>query len=373
MRANPFAALLGYAVCILSRQVAPAQSEPVPHAELEARRTPRALVDQVYAALRDQLRSGRRIDAGAALQERSLAGQAVGVCARRCARRWRSWRARACSRPTGAASPCRADAPGRGRHLRGALSGRAGRPAPHRRAPAIAQTRAAIDAALADAERAHRAGDSDAFREANVRYRAAWLALVPNARLVRVVECSTPTNLQHIRALTLGDARVRSIVLRGLKRITGRASPRATAKTAVAAMQAHLQARAGLHRSNGLCTVWPAARRSRRTWATAQRSPTAPLEHAVRPLAGQPRAPAQRRVRGARGQGRARAARSSRRLASTTACSASRCRRSTRSTACPGSPASSARARRRSGTLMQACADWRARCSPRRRRSVRPR
>ena len=79
--------------------------------------------------------------------------------------------------------------------------------------------RAAIEAALAGARASHRAGDSDAFRVANVAYRAAWLALVPNQRLVRAIELYAD-HMQHIRAVTLGDAEVRTIVLRGLTRIT---------------------------------------------------------------------------------------------------------------------------------------------------------
>jgi hypothetical protein len=39
-----------------------------------------------------------------------------------------------------------------------------------------------------------------------VRYRAAWLALVPNTRLVRMIELYAD-HMQHIRALTLGRPR----------------------------------------------------------------------------------------------------------------------------------------------------------------------
>jgi DNA-binding GntR family transcriptional regulator len=71
-----------------------------------------------------------------------------------------------------------------------------------------------------------------------VRYRAAWLALVPNARLVRVVE-QYADHMQNIRALTLGDAKVRAIVLRGLKRIA-LALAEGNGGAAAAAMHAHL-------------------------------------------------------------------------------------------------------------------------------------
>ena len=79
-------------------------------------------------------------------------------------------------------------------------------------------TRTPIDRALADATAAHRRGDAAAFREANSRFRAAWLALVPNARLVRVVS-QYADHMRRISALTLGDASVRAIVLKGMSRI----------------------------------------------------------------------------------------------------------------------------------------------------------
>lgn len=98
--------------------------------------------------------------------------------------------------------------------------------------------RAPIDEALADAVAAHKAGNADAFREANARLRAAWLALVPNRRLVKVVE-QYADHIQHIRALTLGSAKVRTIVLKGLKRITA-ALAAGDGEAAAAAMHDHL-------------------------------------------------------------------------------------------------------------------------------------
>ncbi len=111
--------------------------------------------------------------------------------------------------------------------------------------------RAPIDTALAAAVAADRASDADAFRDANVRYRTAWLALVPNSRLVRVVE-QYADHMQHIRALTLGDAKVRTIVLRGLKRITT-ALAAGDGDAAAAAMDKHLrQARLAFVAATGL-------------------------------------------------------------------------------------------------------------------------
>jgi len=89
-------------------------------------------------------------------------------------------------------------------------------------APAAADpaVRAPVDVALAEAVAAHQADDAAAFREAAERFRAAWLALVPNPRLVRVIE-QYADHMQHIRALTIGDTKVRAIVLKGLKQVAG--------------------------------------------------------------------------------------------------------------------------------------------------------
>jgi len=102
-----------------------------------------------------------------------------------------------------------------------------------------ARVRAPIDAAFAAALAAHRADDADAFRQAHIDYRNAWLALVPNARLVRLIE-QYADHLQHIRALTLGDAAVRTIVLRGLKRVAA-ALAAGNGDAAAAAMLEHLR------------------------------------------------------------------------------------------------------------------------------------
>ncbi|MEP7281483.1 MAG: GntR family transcriptional regulator [Rubrivivax sp.] len=127
--------------------------------------------------------------------------------------------------------------------------------------------RAPIDAALADAVAAHRDADSEAFRLANVRYRAAWLALVRNARLVRVIELYAD-HMQHIRALTLDDARVRRIVLRGLRRITT-ALAAGDGDAAAAAVHEHLiQARHAFIEATGLARAALAGARG----ATAPRA-----------------------------------------------------------------------------------------------------
>ena len=102
-----------------------------------------------------------------------------------------------------------------------------------------ARTRAVIVQALADAISADRSADGAAFAAANARFRCAWLALVPNLRLVRAVELYAD-HVQHLRSLTLNDAKVRKIVLRGMRAIA-RALASADGDAAAVAMREHLQ------------------------------------------------------------------------------------------------------------------------------------
>jgi DNA-binding GntR family transcriptional regulator len=199
---------------------------------------PRALADQVYQALREQLRAGA-IDAGSALQEVQLANQ-LGVSrtpvrealARLASEGLLATHGRSFTVP----SLTLADVEDI-YELRFLIE-----PAAIRRvAPRTAdrRTRSPIDAALADAQEAHDLGDVAAFRGANVRYRAAWLALVPNARLVRMIELYAD-HMQHIRTLTLGAPGVRTIVLRGLQSITT-ALAAGDAEAAEQCVRVHLQ------------------------------------------------------------------------------------------------------------------------------------
>jgi DNA-binding GntR family transcriptional regulator len=113
--------------------------------------------------------------------------------------------------------------------------------------------RAPIDAALADAIAADQADDAAAFREAAARFRVAWLALVPNARLVRVIE-QYADHMQQIRALTLGDPQVRKIVLHGLTQ-TAMALAQGDGEAAAAAMHENLrQARKAIMTASGFDT-----------------------------------------------------------------------------------------------------------------------
>ncbi len=65
---------------------------------------------------------------------------------------------------------------------------------------------------------AHAAGNATDFMQANFRYRAAWLALVPNQRLLRAIEIYA-NHVRYLRALTLGSPNTRMVVLRGLRRL----------------------------------------------------------------------------------------------------------------------------------------------------------
>ena len=101
-----------------------------------------------------------------------------------------------------------------------------------------ATVRAPLDEALADAIAAYKAEDADAFREANIRFRNAWIALVPNRRLVKAIE-QYADHMMRIRALTLGDPKIRNIVLKGLKRIA-EALAAGDGEIAAEAMRDHL-------------------------------------------------------------------------------------------------------------------------------------
>jgi DNA-binding GntR family transcriptional regulator len=92
----------------------------------------------------------------------------------------------------------------------------------------------ALEASVA----AHKAGDNELFADANARFRTAWLALVPNRRLVHAVELYAD-HVQHLRSLTLGSAKVRNVVLRGLKRIAA-ALAAGDGDEAALAMRGHL-------------------------------------------------------------------------------------------------------------------------------------
>lgn len=101
------------------------------------------------------------------------------------------------------------------------------------------KTLASLRRALEDMAAAHAAEDGTEFMEANYRYRAAWMALIPNRRLARAIELYAD-HVRYLRAFTLGDAAVRAVVLKGLRRLQA-ALAAGDGAAAAEAMQAHLR------------------------------------------------------------------------------------------------------------------------------------
>lgn len=91
---------------------------------------------------------------------------------------------------------------------------------------------------LAEMETADAADDAQAFMDANYRYRAAWMALVCNRKLLRAIELYAD-HVRHLRSLTLDNREIREVVLRGLRRLAA-AMEAADGDAAAAAMRAHL-------------------------------------------------------------------------------------------------------------------------------------
>lgn len=100
----------------------------------------------------------------------------------------------------------------------------------------LAPVRRALQASRA----AHRAGDAQDFIAANAEFRNAWLALVPNRRLVHAVDLYSD-HVRYLRALTLDDAAVRTVVIEGLERIVA-ALAAGDGQAAAQAMREHLAA-----------------------------------------------------------------------------------------------------------------------------------
>jgi len=101
------------------------------------------------------------------------------------------------------------------------------------------KTLAPLRSALEEMTAAHAAGDGAEFMEANYRYRTAWMALIPNRRLARAIELYAD-HVRYLRAFTLGDAAVRAVVLKGLRRLQA-ALVAGDGAAAAAAMAAHLR------------------------------------------------------------------------------------------------------------------------------------
>jgi DNA-binding GntR family transcriptional regulator len=96
-----------------------------------------------------------------------------------------------------------------------------------------------IAAALRDAESADRAGDAEAFIEANARFHAAWHDLVVNRRLLRAIALCAG-HVRYLRMLTLNNATARKAALSGMKNMLA-ALRRHDAERATRVMREHLR------------------------------------------------------------------------------------------------------------------------------------
>ena len=207
-------------------------------ARLQALERPESLSDRVYATLREYLRAGR-IPAGQPLQEAALAAQ-LGVS--------RTPVREALAR---LATDGLVVAEGRSftlpeltvadiediYALRFLLE-----PEALRLVAASSPDRgqlAPLRQGLEDMVAAHAADDGEAFMDANYRFRDAWTALVPNQRLVRAIQLYAD-HVRYLRAFTLDDSAVRSVVLRGLKRLAT-ALAAGDGDAAAQATRAHLE------------------------------------------------------------------------------------------------------------------------------------
>ena len=200
---------------------------------------PVALGDQVYAALRERLRDGR-IRPEQRLQEESLAAT-LGVSrtpVREALARLAS-EGLVISDGRSFVVPVHTDRDIEEIYqVRELLEPQALRLVAERGPDAAA--RASLQQALEAMVFAHRAADAKEFSEANARFRAAWLALVPNRRLVRLIELYAD-HVWHLRVLTLSDADVRDLVAQSLRRVLA-AVAIADGDAAAQAMREHLAA-----------------------------------------------------------------------------------------------------------------------------------
>jgi DNA-binding GntR family transcriptional regulator len=98
---------------------------------------------------------------------------------------------------------------------------------------------APLKKALEDMGAAQEAADNAAFMEANSRFRSGWMELVPNRRLAHVIELYAD-HTRYLRVLTLHDASVRAGVLKRLKRLLA-AIASGNADSAARVMREHLE------------------------------------------------------------------------------------------------------------------------------------
>jgi len=205
--------------------------------KLETLERPGSLGERVYAALRENLRTGR-IVRGVPLQEAALAAQ-LGVSrtpvrealARLASEGLIIVDGRKFAGPELSAADIveiyalrfllEAEAM---RLIASAAPGRA----------MLAPLRKAFE----DMGAAQEAGDGEAFMEANSRFRSAWMERVPNRRLAHVISLYAD-HARHLRLSTLHDAAVRSGVTKRLKRLLAALSA-GNGEAAAAVMREHL-------------------------------------------------------------------------------------------------------------------------------------
>jgi len=207
-------------------------------ASLKALDRARSLGDRTYLALRDHLVSGRFIG-GEPLQEEALAAQ-LGVSRtpvrEALARLASEGLLESSGRSLALPALSRVDVddiyelrmllePEAIRQVTPLLTGR------KQRQPIYDQLGAMVAA--------HAAGDVAAFSDANYSYRAAWLELVPNRRLLRAIELYAD-HVRYLRVLTLGQVSTRTVVLNGLNRLAAAFAAGKPAAAAVA-MRDHLR------------------------------------------------------------------------------------------------------------------------------------
>jgi DNA-binding GntR family transcriptional regulator len=174
-----------------------------------------ALSEQVYEALRNELRAGR-LQPGEPLAEASLA-EHLGVSRTPVREALARLASEGLVVPQGRSFALPRLTPRDVEHvyeLRRLLEPEAMRQAAGRSAGALA----ALDAALRDCATAHQAGDAAAFSAGNSRFREAWLALVPNRRLVHAIDLYSD-HVRALRSLTLSDGTVRAGALAGMREI----------------------------------------------------------------------------------------------------------------------------------------------------------
>ena len=206
-------------------------------AKLEALERPQPLGDRVYATLREYLRAGR-IQTRQPLQEAALAAR-LGVSRTPVREALARLAADGLVVADGRSFtvPALTDSDiGDIYALRDLLEPEALRLIA-RRSPGR-EALAPLRRALEEMGAAHVARDGAEFMEANYRFRAAWMALVPNRRLSRAIELYAD-HVRYLRAFTLEDKAVRVLVLEGLRRLLA-ALERSDGEEAAAAMLAHL-------------------------------------------------------------------------------------------------------------------------------------